>query len=241
MPGFATAARPGRDRRRPSQSPRKIRAGDAPFDQIRGPCLSHYVRQPRTERHGRRLWRTRLVILTALIPVVSGCGLLGGISDTRLGSVESMTVTSPVFGPTVRLPKIYTCHGAHLSPPLQWSGAGSPAIKSYAIVVDDSQAPITPYVYWIVFDLNPSTVAIGQSQLPTGARQAQNSAGKVGYDPPCPQGRPCPQGKPHLYRFTVYALNSTIKLRNGAGLRQAWSAIAQHVIGTGRLTAGACP
>jgi Raf kinase inhibitor-like YbhB/YbcL family protein len=177
-----------------------------------------------------------MAVLAALIPLLSGCGSLGGLSDTRLQSQDSITVTSPVFGSgsEAGLPKIYTCHGPGLSPPLQWSGSISPAPKSFAIVVDDSRAPITPYVYWIVFDLGQNTVAIGQNQLPTGARQAENSAGRASYDPPCPQ-----PGKSHEYRFTVYALNAVINLPNGAGLRAAWSAIANHVVATGRLTASA--
>lgn len=146
-----------------------------------------------------------------------------------------MTVSSPVFGSTVNMPAIYTCRGPGLSPPLQWSGSTKPVAKSFAIVVDDSQAPITPYVYWVVFDISPTTVAIGQNQLPTGARQAENSAGKAGYD------APCPTSSAHEYRFTVYALNAVIKLRNGIGLRTAWSAIASHVIASGRLTADANP
>ena len=175
-------------------------------------------------------------MLMALVPMVSGCGPLGGLSATKLSSPASLTVTSPVFAADVRLPTAYTCHGARLSPPLQWSGATVQTAKSFAIVVDDSQAPITPYVYWIVFDISPTTVAIGQNQLPTGARQALNSAGRASYDPPCPVGTS------HLYRFTVYALNSVIKnLPNGAGLRAAWSAIASHVIASGRLTARAYP
>jgi Raf kinase inhibitor-like YbhB/YbcL family protein len=174
-------------------------------------------------------------MLTVLVPLVSGCGLLGGLSNNRLSSAESLTVTSPVFGSDVPLPTLYTCHGARQSPPLQWSGATTQAVKSYAIVVDDSQAPITPYVYWIVYDISPTTVAIGQNQLPTGARQAPNSAGNASYD------APCPRHTWHDYRFTVYALNSVIKLHKGAGLRAAWSTIASHVIAAGRLTARAYP
>ena len=175
-------------------------------------------------------------MLMALAPLVSGCGLLGGgLSGTRLSSPASLTVTSPVFASDVPLPTVYTCHGEGFSPPLQWSGATTQTAKSFAIVVDDSQAPITPYVYWIVFDVSPTTVAIGQNLLPTGARIAMNSAGKASYDPPCPVGAW------HQYRFTVYALNSVIRLQNGVPLRAAWSAIASHVMASGRLTARAYP
>jgi len=205
--------------------PHRIRAQGRAIDQVRGRCLAGYVRRVGVMR--------RLAILAAVIPLVSGCGVLDGLSDTRLNSPDSITVTSPVFGSNVELPRIYTCHGRPgVSPPLQWSGTVSPAPKSYAIVVDDSDAPINPYVYWLVFDLSPNTVAIGQHQLPTGAKQAENSAGRAAYDPPCPQG------KGHAYRFTVYALNAWIKLPSGVGLRMAWSAIASHVVASGRLTSG---
>jgi Raf kinase inhibitor-like YbhB/YbcL family protein len=173
------------------------------------------------------------LLLVALVPLLTGCRLLGGLGATRFISQSPLTVTSPVFGTDVTLPSLYTCHGAGHSPPLQWSGTTSQQAKSFAIVVDDSEAPIKPYVYWIVFDINPTTVAIGQHQLPTGARQGQNSAGRASYDPPCPLLTS------HEYRFTVYALNSWINMPNGAGLRAVWSAIARHVIAAGRLTASA--
>jgi Raf kinase inhibitor-like YbhB/YbcL family protein len=142
-----------------------------------------------------------------------------------------MTVTSPEFRADVHLPSQYTCAGKSLSPPLYWSGALSQQPKSFAVVVDDGQAPITPYVYWMVFDISPSTTDIAQNRLPTGARQAQNSAGAARYDAPCPRGDTL-----HTYRFTVYALDAFLKLPDGAGLRATWSAIAKHVIGVGRLT-----
>ena len=143
-----------------------------------------------------------------------------------------MTVTSPEFRNGVRLPAQYTCHGPGLSPPLYWSDALSQQPKSFAVVVDDGEAPITPYVYWIVFDIGPNTTDIAPNRLPTGARQAENSGGTARYDPPCPPR----DNEVHTYRLTVYALNAWLKLPNGAGLRTTWSAIARHVIGVGRLT-----
>lgn len=186
---------------------------------------------------GRACWRgfARIAALTALLPLLGGCGLFGGLSSSRLGSPQSMTVTSPMFSVDNPMPKLYTCRGRKLSPPLSWSGAPASATKSFAIVLDDSLAPITPYVYWIVFDINPNTTYIAQDQLPPGAMQALNSKGTGRYDPPCPIGAR------HAYRFTVYALNVRLHLRRGAGLRKTWSAIARHVIAIGRLTVYANP
>jgi Raf kinase inhibitor-like YbhB/YbcL family protein len=167
-----------------------------------------------------------------LLPLLSGCGLLGGLSASGLATPATLTVVSPEFGSDKALPPQFTCHGAGLSPPLLWSSALSRKPKSYAIVLDDGQAPITPYVYWIVFGISPDTTAIAQNQLPTGAKYALNSKGTARYDPPCPVGQQL-----HAYRFTVYALNASLSyLHNGAGLRTTWLAIAQHVIAIGRLT-----
>ena len=84
------------------------------------------------------------------------------------------------------MPVSFTCGvGKPTSPPLSWAGA-PPGTKSLALVVDDSSAPITPYVYWIVFNISPQTQDILEGQLPPGAEQARNSAGSIGYLPPCP-------------------------------------------------------
>jgi Raf kinase inhibitor-like YbhB/YbcL family protein len=182
-----------------------------------------------TRRRGRRRLAS-LIVAIALSPALSGCSILGGLSGSGLGAPAPLTVMSPVVGSYKVLPAQYTCHGAGLSPPLLWSGSLPRQPKSYAIVVDDGQAPITPYIYWMVFDISSKTTAIAQNSLPTGAREAVNSKGTLRYDPPCPSN------EPDTYRFTVYALNARLRLPAGAGLRRTWSAIAAHVVAVGRLT-----
>jgi Raf kinase inhibitor-like YbhB/YbcL family protein len=137
-----------------------------------------------------------------------------------------MLVSSEAFSQDV-LPQSYTCHGAGINPPLDWSGAPT-GTKSFALVVDDSSAPITPFIYWLVFDIGPGTTDIQEDSLPTGALQAMNSAHTATYDPPCPRGHS------HSYRFTVYALNTTLNLANGASLEAVVTAIAAATIGRGQ-------
>ena len=185
-------------------------------------------RRPGRRRRLRRLAAAASVL--AWVPALAGCGLLGpGITIT---APSVMTVSSATFLGSV-MPSRYTCSGPRaLSPPLEWTGAPK-GTKSIALVVDDSDAPITPYVYWIVFDIGPLTSAIPEGNVPPGARQARGSAGYARYDPPCPG----PQG--HGYRFTVYALNAVLSLPNGTSLQSAWEAIAAATIGRGRLPARA--
>ncbi len=196
--------------------------------------MGRYVR---ADGRARLRGLTLSAVLAVIAPPLAGCGVLGGLTDANVSSPPPMTVTSPAFGADARMPAQYTCHGAGVSPPLSWSGAPAARVRSFAIVADDSEAPITPYIYWIVYDIGPTTSDIPQDGVPTGARQAMNSKGTIGYDPPCPTGPPKAY---HDYRFTVYALNARLN-PHLTGLRATWSAIAQHVIVAGRLTVRAYP
>jgi hypothetical protein len=161
---------------------------------------------------------------------LAGCGPVGSGVTPTAPSVMTVSSSSLVRG---AMPSTYTCAASRaVSPPINWSGAPK-GTQSIAVVVDDSDAPITPYVYWIAFDIGPGTSAILDGQLPPGAKQARGSAGYDRYDAPCPG----PQG--HKYRFTVYALNRVLDLPNGTSLLSAWQAIAAATIGRGRVTVSA--
>jgi len=185
-------------------------------------------RRNRARRGGWRPQRARaaswkaLAAALAVLPL-AGCGTAGYGAAV---APSSMTVNSEAFISGM-LAQSYTCHGARISPPLNWSGA-PPNTKSLALIVDDSSAPITPFIYWLVFHINPGTTDVQEGSLPTGAREALNSAGSARYDAPCPSHK-------HSYRFTVYALNSTLDLPNGAPLKEVWSAIAAATIARGRI------
>ncbi len=179
--------------------------------------------QDRTRRGPRRLPRARAAVALAVL-TVTGCGTAGYGAPV---APSPMSISSEAFI-SGTLPALYTCHGAKTNPPLNWSGA-PPGTKSLALIVDDSSAPITPSIYWLVFHINPGTTDIQQGSLPTGARQALNSAGTAAYDAPCPSGHR------HSYRFTVYALRTALNLPNGAPLLSVWTAIAAATIGRGRI------
>jgi Raf kinase inhibitor-like YbhB/YbcL family protein len=175
----------------------------------------------------------RWVALVSGVVLLGGCGLVGGPTTAHVAVPNKITVTSPDVTKGL-MGKAYTCHGAGKYPGIHWSNAPA-STKSLAVVMDDSAAPITPYIYWIVFDIGPQTTNIQAGQIPAGAQQARNSKGSVGYEPPCPVNQS------HLYRFTVYALGSQLTLRSGASVKSAWSAIAQAAIARGRLTVTVSP
>lgn len=193
-------------------------------------------------RRGARLARTRgitaAVTLLLAGSLLSGCGLLGKPQPLSADAPLTMTVTTPDFANRV-LPPRYTCYGQHQpapSPPLFWSQPPR-GTRSIAVVIDDSDAPITPRVYWIVFDIGPDTTDLQPGALPPHARVANNSAGTASYD------APCPVGSAHTYRFTVYALNTFFNrtLPQSAQLLSAWTTISKHVIARGTLPVLARP
>jgi len=181
------------------------------------------------------LGRAGLRAATAVAAAVTlgGCGLLGGPVTLQRDDPQTMTVTSPEFGQGRAIPRQYTCRGRGESPPISWSGAPL-GTRTLALVMDDSDAPITPYVYWIVFNIRQGITDIQAKRLPQGALQAVNSKGTVGYAPPCP-------GHSHQYRFTVYALNASLPLPEGTSLTTVVSDIASHALARGRLTGVVSP
>ena len=183
------------------------------------------ARLRRLTRRSPRTWRAGAAVV-ALCCAAS----LAGCADITISAPVPMSVSTAAFQRGV-MPARFTCAGARpLSPPLLWAGAPT-GTKSIALVFDDADAPITPYVYWIVFNMGKATSALLEGQLPPGAEQAENSAGRADYDPPCPGS------SLHGYRFTVYALDTVLKLPNGASLSQTLQDIAAATIGRGRLSA----
>lgn len=164
--------------------------------------------------------------------LASGCTLIGA-GRVALPVPDVMTVTSTDLSQGL-LGRKFTCYGAGGHPGIRWSGA-PPGTKSIAVVLDDSSAPITPYIYWVVFNIGPQTTDIQAGQLPAGAQQAANSKGTGGYDPPCPANGG------HQYRITVYALDHKLRIPSGTPVKTAWTAISQTAIARGRLDVKAAP
>ena len=47
------------------------------------------------------------------------------------------------------IPELYSCKGADLSPSLEWSGEPGD-VRSFALVVEDPDAPSGTFCHWLV-------------------------------------------------------------------------------------------
>jgi Raf kinase inhibitor-like YbhB/YbcL family protein len=128
----------------------------------------------------------------------------------------ALTLMSPAFANGAPIPIRYTCAGAGVSPPLQWSDAPDET-QSFLVVCDDPDAPGTFY-YWVAYDIPASWQGLkegyGAETLTNGFKQAINDFGMPGYGGPCP---PAGEHK-HVYHFRVSALSTNI-LPAGPGAR----------------------
>lgn len=142
--------------------------------------------------------------------------------------VGSLAVTSPQFTDHGPLPANMSCDGAQKQPQLSWSGAPD-GTKSFAITVEDHDAPTGNFVHWVVSGIPANVHAI--SGVPDGAVAGPNSNGDNGWQGACP-----PPGGAHRYVFTVYALDAKIRDRDLTAARLD-TAMAGHILATGAITA----
>ena len=142
----------------------------------------------------------------------------------------TLVLKSTAFAPGAVIPKKHTCEAADVSPALEWSGTPARTV-SFALIMDDPDAPAGTWVHWVLWNLPASAhelpeAVTKQDQLGDGTRQGRNSSRKIGYNGPCP-----PPGKPHRYFFRLYALDEKLELAPGASSSDLQEAMKGHVLG----------
>ena len=152
---------------------------------------------------------------------------------TTRSSAASFTLSSPAFAQGATIPTRYTCDGADQSPPLKWTDAPAGA-QSFALIMDDPDAPVGTWVHWLIFNIPasvtdlPAAVAT-TSTLADSFIQGTNSWHRVGY------GGPCPPGGQHRYFFKLYALDTMLSLRSSAAKADLLRAMEGHILAQSEL------
>lgn len=136
-----------------------------------------------------------------------------------------MRLKSSALRPEAPIERKYTCEGADVAPPLEWSGAPE-EVRSFALIVDDPDAPTGDWTHWVVWNLPSDATELPEGgTLPEGARTGRNDFNKHGYGGPCP-----PPGNPHRYFFRLYALDDTLDLPDSAGKAEVERAMRGHIL-----------
>lgn len=144
-----------------------------------------------------------------------------------------LQVTSDAFKNNDKIPAYYTCDNNDVSkqpsPSVQWS-AGPSGTKSYALIVEDPDAPSGSYYHWVVYNIPSNTLMLAeQAHITQPAVEAINSSGASHFVGPCP-----PLGE-HRYIFHVYALSDTVKLASTASVAEIKLEIEKYALAQGQL------
>lgn len=153
-------------------------------------------------------------------------------SSSEEGTHE-FVVESSAYLDGDEIPTRFTCEGEDLSPPIAWNGVPEDAI-SFALIMEDPDAPIGTWVHWVVYNLPAETIdlsaGVGSGPgLPDGALHGRNDWGDAAY------GGPCPPGGTHRYFIYVFALDTVLDLPAGASSADVRDTMKGHILGQAQL------
>src|SRR5690242_19881773 len=184
-------------------------------------------------RKSRRMWKG---LFALLLVSLGSCGAKEQVRNPRRGAatvdqatMAKITLTSDAFANGQPIPVQYTCDGADQTPVLNW-GEPPAETRSFALTIDDPDAPTGTFRHWGVYDIPASARSIGGSQHI--GKEVTNDFGKPGYGGPCP-----PKGHgPHHYHFNLFALNvDGLGLGPSASIVDLEDATSKHAIARGEL------
>ena len=169
-----------------------------------------------------RLRHFRIILALTCVTLFSACSRDGrDMQEPSADQQESIAVTTtagaeiapvggfalaPQWAEGAQLDARFTC-ASGISPSLMFQNV-APDVVTLALSIVDETA--NNAVQWIVANIQPSETVVAEGSVPTGAIEATNSLGSVGFGAPCP-----PAGETHTYRLTGYGLSQQLELENG--------------------------
>ncbi len=140
-------------------------------------------------------------------------------------SAFAMQITSQAFNNNELIPVKYTCDGENFSPPLKWQEVPENT-KSFALIIDDPDAPAGIWTHWILYNIPVDTRSLAENMtpLPTGSKTGLNSWSKKEYGGPCP-----PSGR-HHYHIKLYALDIMIPHEEDLDRVKLQQVIQSHIL-----------
>jgi Raf kinase inhibitor-like YbhB/YbcL family protein len=148
--------------------------------------------------------------------------------------MAAFQLKSSAFSNGGAIPTQFTCDGTDVSPALSWNDPPA-GTKTFALIMDDPDAPAGTWVHWVLYDLPAGVRELPEGvpkakDLESGARQGSNDFRRIGYGGPCP-----PRGAAHRYSFRLYALDRETRLPAGAAKGDLERAMKGHILAQSEL------
>ena len=174
-----------------------------------------------------------VVLLSACAPAAPSEPAQTVVDPLAMEDAVSIEITSTAFTNESDIPERYTCKSENVSPALAW-GKPPAGTQSFALIMDDPDAPGGTWVHWVLFNIPASARGLPEAfpsdaVLPDGSMSGDSSFGGPGYVGPCP-----PSGT-HRYFFKLYALDETLAISAGANKGELEKAMVGHILAEGEL------
>lgn len=160
----------------------------------------------------------------AMVAMLAGCG-----AADQPQQPAPMSLTSPAFDSGAPIPAQFGCDARDEPPPLRWSDP-PPRTRSFALVLEDPDAPGGTFGHWGVTGIPATARSLGPGDAAGAA--VVNDFGKRAYGGPCPP----PGGGRHHYRFRLFALDTDrLELPADASVADLEKAARGHALAVGEL------
>jgi len=185
-------------------------------------------------------YKTHQFILGIILPLLfMGTGVSAMNTTENIKDKPTMILESSAFKNNESIPVPYTSDGPQVFPPLQWKGAPKET-KSFVLICEDpdgsgpTKGTKETKNHVILYNI-PATldhIDEGGKNLTAEVRFGINSRGELVWAGPRP-----PEGTGvHHYNFTLYALDTVLKLEKGQTKEQVKKAIEGHILAEAKLT-----
>ena len=169
----------------------------------------------------------QIIILGLLLIITLGhhSNIKGSNSNVQKHKIN---LTSPAFNDGEKTPKLYTCDGREISPPLNWSKAPENT-KSFLVTYRNYQS----WTFWILYNIPPDKTGLkegipGTKLLSDGSIQGINSEKTIRYFGACPY-------YPQDTFFKIYALDTKLEIEGSDNWEAISEAMKGHILGEGTL------
>lgn len=149
----------------------------------------------------------------------------------------TFTLSSTAFENEGPVPKLYTCSGESISPPLTWTEPPA-GTKSFALIVDDPDAG--GFIHWVIYNIPadrrglPENVEKYEQELEDGIYQGFSGGAVFGFVGLCPPNK-------HRYSFRLYALDLILEKKQGVGKKLLEEAMQGHILAQSELVGTFAP
>lgn len=168
--------------------------------------------------------------LFAVVIMAAGFAAVALADGQTNQNTKHFVLQSSAFAEGKSIPKVYTCDGKKISPPLSWQGIPDKT-KSLVLLVEDPDAPGGLWNHWVVYNIPPEVKNLLENvSADTSHMFGRNSWGEIGY------GAPCPPRAEHHYVFKLYALDQMLNLPKKPPYNTVKNAMKGHILAVTTLS-----